>query len=358
MQDRDSIAEQHGFYPLGPITLASQRALRFPSPPAGGGLYLIDLNAGGKYIGETARYGKDGSKSGRFNHYANPADDIWTELVIHEMLLAGGGYVHILPAEGDKKFRLRLEAEKIAAFVAAGVPLWNNRAGRCQRTYLSWHLPIAERMYAFAVKRYDRRVELAPYASGRLTKLRHTLSTLRAEAQALGLSEIGPMALSSVRAKPNLNSVIGHSATHPPERRMPRSQLPAEEPRAANINSAIVIVHRYLAEHRNASLDELHAALPGWIKPITSRTLWNDFRMTLEAIQPGKFAPAELRTLTIRRVVYELWQQDPTNVTKEAVDHHLRKLERIEKMETVSAIVGNVMSSLRAMARRDADQGI
>jgi hypothetical protein len=108
MQDRDPIAEQHGFRPLGPITVTSQRALRFPSPPVGGGLYLIDLNAGGRYIGETARYGRDGTKSGRFDHYTNPADDIWTELVIHEMLLAGGGFVYILPAEGDKRFRQRL----------------------------------------------------------------------------------------------------------------------------------------------------------------------------------------------------------------------------------------------------------
>lgn len=358
MQDRDPIAEQHGFRPLGPITVTSQSALRFPCPPAGGGLYLIDLYAGGRYIGETARYGRDGTKQGRFDHYTNPADDIWTELVINEMLLAGGGYVHILPAEGDKKFRQRLEAEKIAAFVAAGAQLWNDRAGRCERTYLSWRLPIAERMYALAVERYDRRAELTPYASGRLSKLRQTLSSLRAQARAFGLSETALTAPDPVRVKPKVKPVIAHSAAAPSERRAPRLQMPAAALRAPNSESATAIVHRYLAAHPEASLDELLASVPGWIKPITARTLLSDFRMTLDAMGPGAFAPGEMRTLTIRRVVYQLWKQDPEQVTKEAVDRCLSDLGRVEKTQTISSIMGNVVSTLRAMASLKGDHGV
>jgi hypothetical protein len=358
MRDLNALAEKLQFRPLGPITVTSNRSLRFPNPPAGGGLYLIEFSAGGRYIGETALYGKDGTKSGRFYHYTYPADDIWTELVIHEMLLAGGGYVHILSVEGDKRFRQRLEAEKITAFVRAGAQLWNDRAGRCERTYLSWRLPIAERMYALAKDRYETRTELTPYARERLRKLGDTVVRLRAKAKTLGLADSAYTASATIHTLPSQEVETQHAVM---ERRRPPTQSLGPKlnlPKEPNGESATAIVHRHLAEHPQASLADLQAAVPSWIKPVTSQTLWNDFRMTLDAMGPGTFSPTELRTLTIRRVVCQLWRQDPTQVTKEAVDRCLRDLGRVEKPQTVSALIGNVLSTLRAITRQKGGQGV
>jgi hypothetical protein len=351
-----TIIERLGFRPLGEITVGSNGGLRFPAPPDCGGLYFIAFRSGGYYVGETGRY------AGRFDHYTNPADDIWTELVINAMLIdGGGGHIHIReePVAG-KSQRRRMEAAVVRDFLVEGVPLWNEGGGRCEKTYLAWKIPIIERMLATASARYAEREELKPYSIERLRKLPRRLEQARAKAQQLGLDSHAPsmspavtleVALAGERHANPLNPVRAapaQPATRP--NRPADSRLMAHKARRERKDTQQAIAHRFLAAHPDATCEELLRAHPDTFNTSTAQTLWRDYRMTLKAMGDGEHQPDEDETLTIRRVACRLWDIHPGSVTKEMVEEELNRRGHARKRETVRAIAGNTISTLEAFA--------
>lgn len=357
-----SIIERSGFQPLGDITVGSGDRLRFPKPPDCGGLYFIAFRSGGHYVGETGRYARIGRAAGRFNHYASPADDIWTELVINAMLLAGrGGHIHIREEPlADKSQRMEMEAAVVRDFLSEGIPLWNDGGGRCEKTYLGWKIPIVEQMLASASARYTGRATLKPYAVGRLHKLPLALAVARAEAQRLGLvprthdpatpAQQTPVMAAPRRASPP-NPVLpvqGRVAAWPES--SIRADSIAPRTRVVRTKTKQSMAHHFLAAHPDATLDQLQRELPKAFDLSTARTLWNDYRMTRTAMAPGEHVSGEHETLTIRRVVCRLWNTHPGSVTKEMVEEELIRQGHVRKRETVRAIAGNTISTLEAFA--------
>jgi hypothetical protein len=358
----EAIIERNGFRPLGDITVGSDGRLRFPKPPDCGGLYFIAFRSGGYYVGETGQYAGTKSSVGRFGHYANPADDIWTELVINAMLLAGGGgRIHIREEPGaDESRRKRMEAAVVRDFLGEGVPLWNAGGGRCEKTYLEWKIPIVERMLATASTRYAGREVLKPYAVGRLHKLPLILAAARAEAQRFGLV---PQPYEPSIPRPPTPAVADErrrtSSKNPfptiPSRIatpvLPIAPCPLAPRAHGNRKETLqAIAHRFLAAHPDATLDDLRRGLPESFNLSTIQTLWNDYRMTRIAMAPGEYVSGEHETLTIRRVACRLWDTHPGSVTKEMVEEELIRQGHARKQQTVRAIAGNTISTLEAFA--------
>lgn len=205
------IIERHGFRKLGEITAESGGRLLFPKTPNCGGLYFIVFQSGGYYVGETGKYAGNGTAAGRFNDYMNPADDIWTELVINSMLLTGGGGIIYIweQLSGGRTLRVQMEKAVIRDFLFCGVPLWNDGGGRCENAYLSWKIPIIEHMLASAAARYATREVLKPYAVERLRRLPLELAKARAQALKLGVAA-GPQA-------PTASSTKNSAVAVPPQ---------------------------------------------------------------------------------------------------------------------------------------------
>jgi len=355
-----TIIERNSFRPLGDVTVESGGRLQFPKSPDCGGLYFIAFRSGGYYVGETGRYAGTGSAVGRFNHYANPADDIWTELVINAMLLAGGGSIHIREEPlADKSQRMRIEQAVIQDFLGEGIQLWNDGGGRCEQTYLKWKIPLIEQMLASASARYGGREALKPYAVERLRKLPLALLEARTNAQRLGLI-VRPHTPANLSSKSPVMTPHRAGLRNP----VPAASCPvaarlegpsglnavAPEARVTKKETTQMVTHRFLARHPDATLDELWHGLPGSFNRSTVRTLWNDYQMTRIAMAPGEHVPGEHETLTIRRVTCRLWDTHPGGVTKEMVEEELIRQGHVRKWDTVRAIAGNTISTLEAFA--------
>ena len=174
----DDVAKRAGFNILGNITVTDGRKPLFPKPPAGGGLYFIEFQAGGYYVGETVSFGSDGKQTGRFANYCYPADDIWTELVIHEILVNKGGRIFVQVVDATRPVRRQMEKRHLCNFLAEGLFMWNAGPHRCAHAYRSWLLPVVEQHLAIAQARYAGKL-LTPYREGRLLKVTNKLVKLR-----------------------------------------------------------------------------------------------------------------------------------------------------------------------------------
>jgi hypothetical protein len=338
-----------GFAYLGPITAGASGNVSFPKPPRGGGLYCIVFRSGGAYIGETGLFGRQDDKVGRFGHYANPADDIWTELVVHKMLaVGGGGDVYVLPMEGDKRARLDLEASLIDAFAEEGACLWNDTPTRDEQDYLAWLLPIARQMLASARMRYAPRANLKPYSQGRLGKLPEVIAELEARAIELGLPvavETAEFSEAAGFTLPPLPALVKQKPISEPKS---DSQAPMKTQRRISCPTENAKVHRYLAERPDATKERLLRDMSG-IKRSTVETLWRDHQMTLRALHGPDYKLGEPVTLTIRRIICRRFQLN-LDVSARAVALELRSLDVEAKPGTISGTAANTISSLRALA--------
>ena len=368
----EAIARTHGFSLLGDIEVTGIGRVVFPTPPMGGGLYLLTLWAGGNYIGECRSYGPeidaDGNQTfGRFKNYINPADDIWTELVINAMLRKGrGGKVYLLPMTGAKSDRTTLERTFIAIFRKCNVLLWNTGIGRDERTYWSYKMPIFERAHSDVVSRYTTRPELTLYATKRLAAHHRWASVFRAKAKALILTpEDYVWAVDGdqiVRRSPKtiLQSPCEEAETRVQitAMRQPKTRGRIVKVRESRQRSAISIqslVHDYRARYPDASKKQIIAEAV----PLASRTdrksirtigtLFTDFSMTLEALMSMNYVKDERKTFIIRQSVCRLWKQYGSDITAKMVEQDLIAEGHQRNAGSIQQITANVKSSLRAL---------
>ena len=372
LESADAIAEAHGFYLLGNITLGADGKVVFPKPPMGGGLYFITIHAGGNYIGEGKSYGSevgaDGKQTfGRFKNYTDPADDIWTELVINVMLKKGsGGKVYLLPMIGGKAERKALERSLINDFRKRSVLLWNTGIGRDEKIYWSYKMPIFENTYAYVVPRYTARAELTPYATKRLANLHRWARVFRAKAKALGLYRkdyVGANGNDAIIAEPPAAILKSFGVEGQAQEPNQAIQKTTRERRGAvfrqdhpsNAVSIQDLVHDYRARHPDAGREQLiREALPSALQDdvkalSTVRTLYGDFSMTLEALASDSYVAGERETLTSRRSVCRLWKQHADNVTAKMVEKDLMVEGHQRNAGSIQQITTNVKSTLRAL---------
>ncbi len=122
-------------------------------------------------------------------------------------------------------------------------------------------------------------------------------------------------------------------------------------------DTATAVVHRYLSAQPAAGLDELRRNVPDTLDPSTVRTLWKDFQMTREAMEIGEYVDDKRLTFAIRWITCRLWDENPGNVTSRMVADELRRQGQVRKPATISRIVADTISALRALDLANSVQG-